>query len=212
MSALAIVPQNGSLLEIYRMIIDDNFRESIEIDDDAVREFWRETFPMTMKKDKGRLNPPTNKLRKLVMSKICRLTLCQSAPKFDLMKEMNADKIIICNFGKGALGHDMARLFAALMMSKIEMCAFRRSPKSKPFFVFADEFQNYVTKTFPNLLSESRKYRIGVNLYHQYMSQVKPEMAHAIRGTVGSRYAFRCEDDAETVADMFESKRTISET
>ena len=100
MAALAVLPNGGNLLDVYLMIVDENYRDSVQIKDDVVREFWKVTFPDLIKKDKSRLNPPTNKLRKLIMSKVCRQTLCQSNPKFDMGKAMDENKFIICNFSK----------------------------------------------------------------------------------------------------------------
>lgn len=205
MSSMAVLPQKGTLLEIYKMLVDEDYRKHVidNIEDAEVKEYWGKTFEQ-VKKDKSRLNPPTNKLRKLIMSKVCRYSLCQSRPKFDLFKEMKNNSIIICNFSKGALGHDTSSLMAALMFSKLWLCAFMRSEKDVPFMCFLDEFQNYVTSNFEDILSEARKYRVGLNLYHQYMKQVPPDLYNAIRGNVGSRYAFRGDGDAKTVAEMFD--------
>lgn len=201
-AALAIIPNKGTLLDLYQMLVDDEYREKIQIKDYMVNHFWKVTFPATVKKDKGRLNPPTNKLRKLIMTRICRLTLCQERPKFDLMQAMRDGSIVICNFSKGKLGHDTSSLLAALMFSKLWLNTFQRDENSVPFFCFLDEFQNYVTQNFTEILSEARKYSISLNLYHQYMRQVPEYLHHAIRGNVGSRYAFRGDDDKKMVADM----------
>lgn len=203
MAALAVVPNKGNLLDLYEMIVNEEYRNNIEIKDISVRQYWRETFPELIKKDKSRLNPPTNKLRKLIMSKVCRTTLCQPNPKFNMSEAMRNNRIIICNFAKGAIGHDTSRLLSALMVCKLQLCLFSRTEKFNPFFCFLDEFQNYVTKSFAEILSESRKYNISLNLYHQYFNQLPDYLRHAIRGNVGSRYAFRVDDDAKLVAEMF---------
>lgn len=204
MAALAVVPNKGNLLDLYSMIVDEHYRDGVKILDPTVEHFWRLTFPDLIKKDKSRLNPPTNKLRKLIMSRVARVTLCQSNPLFNLQRLMDDNAIVICNFSKGAIGHDTSRLLSALMVCKLQLCLFSRSESSNPFFCFLDEFQNYVTKSFPEILSESRKYNISLNLYHQYFNQLPDYLRHAIRGNVGSRYAFRVDDDAKLVAEMFD--------
>jgi hypothetical protein len=204
MAGLAVLPNKGTLLELYQMLVDKEFRDSVPIKDDIVKDFWHNTFVETMQKDKSRLNPPTNKLRKLIMTPTCRLTLCQSQPKFDLMQAMKDNKIVICNFSKGKLGHDVARLFAALMFSKLWLNTFMRDENSVPYFVYLDEFQNYVTSNFSEILSEARKYSISLNLYHQYMKQIPEFLHHAIIGNVGSIYSFRVTDDCKRVGDMFD--------
>nr|WP_276576411.1 TraM recognition domain-containing protein [Caldicoprobacter algeriensis] len=203
MAALAVIEQEiSTLYEIYLILVSEEYRNNLKIQDTTVKEFWQVTFPELIKKDKSRLNPPTNKLRKLIMSRTCRLMLCQSSPKLNIRKAMNEGKIIICNFAKGHIGHITSRLLAAIMMVKVQLATFTRNNNAQPFFVFCDEFQNYVTESFVELLSEARKYKISLNLYHQFFAQLPRQLQHAIRGNVGSRYAFRVDDDCEMVAEM----------
>lgn len=203
MAGMAVAEQKiKTLYEIYLMLVSEEYRNSIEIKDSAVREFWTVTFPELIKRDKSRLNPPTNKLRKLIMSQTCRLMLCQAKPKLNIDKAMRENKVIICNFAKGKIGHITSKLLSAVMMVKVQLATFKRNGTENPFFVFCDEFQNYTTTSFAELLSEARKYKISLNLYHQYFAQMPSFLQHAIRGNVGSRYAFRIDDDAKLVAEM----------
>jgi len=203
MASMAVVPNgNATLLEIYLMLVDETYRETIEIKDSAVRLFWKETFPELIKRDKSRLNPPTNKLRKLIMSSICRSVLCQTNPKFSIKNAMENNQIVICNFAKGKLGHETARLLAGIVVCQLQLCTFKRGANSKPFFIFLDEFQNYCTESFMEILSESRKYNISLNLYHQYIAQLPKEIQAAILNNVGSTYAFRLEGEAGFVAKI----------
>jgi hypothetical protein len=135
------------------------------------------------------------------MSRVCRTVLCQEHPRLNIEKAMRENKIIVCNFSKGEVGIDTARFLSALMVCKVEMALFKRNKSSTPFFLFLDEFQNYVTGSFETILSESRKYNIGMSLYHQYFHQLTPSMQHAIRGNVGTTIVFRVPDDAKMVAD-----------
>lgn len=203
MAGLAVIEQEvKTLLEMYLILTDDSYRKSLTIKDEGVRLFWEETFPQLVKRDKSRLNPPTNKLRKLIMSRVCRLILCQIKPKFNLYKAMEENKIIICNFAKGKLGKEISSLLAGLMICKLELALFKRSKESTPFFVFLDEFQNYTTESFETILSESRKFKVGLNLYHQYMSQLPEYLEKAVLNNVGSFYIFRLTGEADRIAKI----------
>jgi hypothetical protein len=109
---------------------------------------------------------------------------------------------VVCNLSKGEIGLDTANLLAALLVSKVQMVTFKRSADAVPYFLYLDEFQNYVTNSFEMLLSESRKYRVGLNLFHQYMTQIPDSLQHAIVGNVGTFVSFRIPDDTRRMGKV----------
>lgn len=64
-----------------------------------------------------------------------------------------------------------------ILVSKIQMAAMRRDKiaksERKDFFLYIDEFQNYVTDSIESILSEARKYRLSLNIAHQYLAQLE---------------------------------------
>jgi DNA helicase HerA-like ATPase len=188
MSSLSVVEQEiSTLLETYLMLTSEQYRSSIEVKNEVAKDFWENIFPDFKPQV---LNPPLNKFRALIAPTVHRLVLCQSKPKLDLLKAMNEGKIIICNFSQ-KLGDKTSQLLSAIIVSKIQLLSFTRDKNSTPFFLELDEYQNYVTKSFAKILSEARKFRLGIDLYNQYNDQVPDYLLSAIAGNCGTRYSFR---------------------
>jgi hypothetical protein len=188
MSSLSVVEQEiSTLLETYLMLTSEQYRSSIEVKNEVAKDFWENIFPDFKPQV---LNPPLNKFRALIAPTVHRLVLCQSKPKLDLLKAMNDGKIIICNFSQ-KLGDKTSQLLSAIIVSKIQLLGFTRDKNSTPFFLELDEYQNYVTRSFAKILSEARKFRLGIDLYNQYNDQIPDYLLSAIAGNCGSRYSFR---------------------
>jgi Cdc6-like AAA superfamily ATPase len=188
MSGLSVVEQEiSTLLETYLMLSSPNYRADIEVQNEVAKDFWQNIFPDFKPQV---LNPPLNKFRALVAPVVHRLTLCQSKPKLDLLAAMNEGKIIICNFPQ-SLGDKTSQLLSSIMVSKMQLLGFTRDKKSTPFFLVLDEYQNYVTRSFVKILSEARKFNLGIHLFNQYNSQIPDFILAAIAGNCGSRYSFR---------------------
>jgi hypothetical protein len=190
MSGLTVVEQEiSTLLETYLMLSSDAYRAGVvkEIQNEVAKDFWQNIFPDFKPQV---LNPPLNKFRALVAPTVHRLTLCQSKPKLDLLKAMNEGKIIICNFAQ-SLGDRTSQLLSAIMVSKMQLIGFTRDKSSTPFFLVLDEYQNYVTKSFVKILSEARKFNLGIHLFNQYNDQIPDYILAAIAGNCGSRFSFR---------------------
>jgi Cdc6-like AAA superfamily ATPase len=188
MSGLSVVEQEiSTLLETYLMLSNEGYRTNIEVQNEVAKDFWTNIFPDFKPQV---LNPPLNKFRALVAPVVHRLTLCQSKPKLDLLQAMNEGKIIICNFPQ-SLGDKTSQLLSSIMVSKMQLLGFTRDKKSTPFFLVLDEYQNYVTRSFVKILSEARKFNLGIHLFNQYNSQIPDYILAAIAGNCGSRYSFR---------------------
>src|SRR5439155_18831377 len=118
---------------------------------------------------------------------------------------------LIVNLGKGQLGEDSSHLLGALLMTTIGLAAFSRaeSPiaERRPFFVYADEFQDFTTLSIANMVSELRKFGIGLVMAHQHLHQLEPDVRHAVLGNAGTLLAFRLGvDDAPIFAREFGPK------
>lgn len=188
MSSLSVVEQEiSTLLETYLMLTSEGYRNSVEVQNEVAKDFWANIFPDFKPQV---LNPPLNKFRALVAPVVHRLTLCQSKPKLDLLQAMNEGKIIICNFPQ-SLGDKTSQLLSSIMVSKMQLLGFTRDKNSTPFFLVLDEYQNYVTRSFVKILSEARKFNLGIHLFNQYNAQIPDYILAAIVGNCGSRFSFR---------------------
>ncbi len=97
----------------------------------------------------------------------------QTKSSFDILDCMQSGKILFINLSKGVLGDFNSNLLGLVLVSKIQMAAMRRQTLDKSerrdFFLYIDEFQNYITESIESILSEARKYRLGLTVAHQYL-------------------------------------------
>jgi DNA helicase HerA-like ATPase len=118
-------------------------------------------------------------------------------PPIDLSmrRMMDEGKVLIVNLAKGELGDDSANLLGALLVSTIGDAVFSRADiredKRRPFFIYIDEFQNFTTLAVASMVSELRKYRVGLVLAHQHLHQLIPDVRHAVLANVGTSIVFR---------------------
>ena len=122
---------------------------------------------------------------------------------------MDNKKILLMNLSKGRIGEDNSALLGAMMITKIQISAMTRvdmpEEKRADFYLFVDEFQNFATESFANILSEARKYRLDLIMAHQYIEQLDDMVKAAVFGNVGSLICFRVgAEDAEFLALEFE--------
>lgn len=141
----------------------------------------------------------------------------QVKSSFDIYEIMQNKKILFVNLSKGILGDFNSKLIGMIMVSKIQVAAMRRQliekEERKDFFLYIDEFQNYITDSIESILSEARKYRLGLIVAHQYLGQLHKSDAltksdvnlkDAIFGNVGSLMAYRVgPEDAEFMEKQF---------
>lgn len=92
---------------------------------------------------------------------------------------MNEKKVILVNLAKGLTGEENSKLVGRMIAMQIKLSALKRAklePKDRiPYFLYIDEFQNYVSKSIESILSEARKYKLGLIIAHQYIDQLRPE-------------------------------------
>jgi hypothetical protein len=212
-SLYALLERDGSRLpDILRLFTDETFRQEVAsgIKNDTVRDFWRyefENYPPRLKADA--CAPIQNKLGALLSDPTLFRILVE--PKIDLhfRSMMDEGKVLLVNLCKGRLGEDSALLLGSLIVSTLGLAAFSRAeePASsrRPFFVYIDEFQNFTTLMLANMMSELRKYGVGLILAHQYFHQLEPDIRHAVLGNAGTLIAFRVgPEDAAILAREFQ--------
>lgn len=193
-------PESGNtILEIERVLVDKEFRDYklSRSKNMVVNSFWKEIA----EKAGGELSLQnmvpyiTNKFDTFLTNEIMRPIVTQSHSAFNFRQVMDERKILLINLSKGRLGDLNSNLIGLIMVGKLLMAAFSRVdlPESerRDFYLYIDEFQNVTTKSIATILSEARKYRLDLNIAHQFIGQLEEEIKKAVFGNVGSMVIFR---------------------
>ncbi len=204
------------------MLTDRNYRQKVVeyIEDDMVKRFWAIEFADWSEKfDTDAIIPLVNKLGQFLSDPMLRNIFGQKENKIDLEKIMNDQKILLINLSKGKIGEENSSFFGSMFLTKIKQAGMARArlePKERSdFYLYVDEFQNIVTDTFENILSEARKYGLNLIVAHQYVAQLLPKVEQAVLGNVGSIITFRVGGDDATklkpeFAPVFDVKDMIN--
>lgn len=201
-----------SLLGVQRMMSDPLYRAHVIrfSRNSAVRTFWDQEFPNWPAQFAAQaLSPLQNKLGALLAAPAMRLMLGQATSKLKLARAMDERKIIIARLPKGLIGEDNANLAGSLLVNAVQHTAMRRAavPESEriDFLCYLDEFKNFTTESFADILSELRKYHVGFVMSGQFLAQIRPAVRAAIIGNVGTLIAFQVgHDDAGELAPVFD--------
>jgi len=184
-----------TMLGIVRILNDLNYQNYIlhSVKDPVISDFWDEEYRQMRGNQRlitEAVSPIQNKIGRFLSSTTVRNILGQRRSTIDFGEVMNGKKILLMNLSKGKIGSDNANLLGALIVSRIQFTAMQRvkiPPQERnPFYLFVDEFQNFTGGEFESILSESRKYKLGLYLTHQFTSQLPEELLAAIFGNVGT--------------------------
>ena len=213
---LALLEYPGStLLGIMRMLSDREYRSKVveNLHDPVVKSFWTNEFARyTQRLETEAVAAIQNKVGQFVSNPLIRNVLGQPHSSIDLRKVMDQGKILIADLSKGRIGEDNSALLGAMLITKLQLAAMKRvdmpEAERKDFYLYIDEFQNFSTESFVNVLSEARKYRLSLVLAHQYISQLgdykDSKVRDAIFGNVGTMILFRTgAEDAEFLEKEF---------
>ncbi len=206
-------PEGGALTDIVRLFTDDDYQKlKVEhVTNPIVRSFWEHQMAKTGAREKQEMIPYfAAKFGQFVTNSMMRNIIGQAKSAFDFADVMNNNKILLINLSKGTVGEINSRLLGLVIVTKIQMGALARQklPKElrKDFFLYIDEFQNYVTDSIEVILSEARKYRLSLNMAHQYIAQLegsdgKSKVKDAVFGNVGTMMCYKIgAQDAEYIA------------
>ena len=211
----------ATLMEIPRVFTDDDFRERKlkRISNPTVIDFWtKEALAVKGEHSLANITPYiTSKFNNFIANDYLRPIIGQVKSAFGFRQIMDEGKILLINLSKGRIGDINANLLGMIFVGKILMAALSRTdvPESeRPIFnLYIDEFQNFTTDSIAIILSEARKYRLGLTVAHQFIGQLTEKTRDAVFGNVGSMISFRVGlDDVEFLAKQFEptfSKRDL---
>ncbi|TSC90574.1 MAG: hypothetical protein CEN92_452, partial [Candidatus Berkelbacteria bacterium Licking1014_96] len=205
-------PEGGTLIEIPRLFTDKQFENECvkNIKDDTVKRFWTEQLAKTSDYHKSEmLNYFTSKFGRFMTNDMVRNIMGQSKSAFDLREIMDDKKIFLANLSKGKMGEVNSNLIGMILVAKLQMAAMSRvdipEEERENFFLYVDEFQNFATDSFATILSEARKYRLGLIIANQYIAQLEEQIRNAVFGNAGTLVSFQIgAADAEYVAKEFE--------
>ncbi len=212
----------ATLNGMIKLLTDRAYRQEVikHIEDDMVKRFWAIEFADWSERfDNEAIIPLLNKLSEFLSNPLLRNIFGQVENKINFEEIMNTQKILLINLSKGKLGEENANFLGSMFITKIHQAGMARAyipeDKRSDFYIYVDEFQNFITNTFTNLFSESRKYGICMTVAHQYMGQLSGEIKTTIFGNVGTMIIFRIGGDdagplAAEMAPAFEAQDMIN--
>ncbi|MBC7504058.1 type IV secretory system conjugative DNA transfer family protein [Candidatus Gracilibacteria bacterium] len=206
----------GTLIDVPRLFVDEAFMKYkvSKIKNIMVKAFWEHEYAQTGDREKQEMIPFFSaKFGPFITNTTMRNIIGQTKSAFNLRKVMDDQKVLMVNLSKGKIGDLNAQLLGLIMVSKINMAAMSRADipedQRKDFYLYVDEFQNFATDTFGEILSEARKYRLALIMAHQFIAQIggsgdkqgkggKPSIKDAVFGNAGTIMSFKVgADDAE---------------
>ena len=210
-------PASGStLMEIPRVLSDERFRayKLSKCKTQVVKDFWlKEASKAGGEASLANMVPYiTSKLTPFITNDIVRPIIGQQKSAINVREAMDQQKILLLDLSKGKLGDLNAYLIGMVLVGKILMAALSRtdlsSEERKDFYLYIDEFQNFITDSIATILSEARKYGLDLTIAHQYIGQISQKGDTAIRdavfGNVGTMIAFRVgPEDADFLGKEF---------
>ncbi len=196
---LSLMYADGStLLGINRMLVDKKYRESVleKVSDPIIRNFWYQEYDNYPAKELPTIiSPIQNKVGQFLSNPIVRNILGQAHSTIDLREIMDKKKIFLVNLSKGRIGEDNSSLIGSMLVTKLYLAAMSRvdipEDQRNDFYLYVDEFQNFATDSFADILSEARKYRLALIIAHQYILQLPEKVSDAIFGNGGTLITFR---------------------
>ena len=188
----------ATFIEVVRALTDATFVQQLlpRVEDPIIRRYWTDQIAQTSDFHKSEvLDYIVSKFGRFVTNKLIRNIIGQSQSSFDFRDVMDNQKILLVNLAKGKIGEENSSFLGLILVPKILISAMSRQDmpmdQRRDFFLYVDEFQNFATPDFAQILSEARKYRLNLTVANQFIGQMEEEVKNAIFGNVGTLAAFR---------------------
>ncbi|HTE01629.1 MAG TPA: type IV secretion system DNA-binding domain-containing protein [Mucilaginibacter sp.] len=209
--AMVYNTQQFHIGDLRKFLIEQSFRAQVlvTVTDQEIVYYWQKEFPLLKSTS---IAPILSRLDTFLRPRVIRSMVCQTH-SLNMQSLMDSSKIILVKLSQGLLGMENSFLLGALMVSKIQQIAMSRQAQAvqtrRPFFVYIDEFHNFITPSMATILSGARKYALGLILVHQDMQQVSKldnDIAASLLANAGTRVCFRLGDnDAKRLQEGFAS-------
>ncbi len=196
---LTVMSEKGNtFIEVVRCLTDSNFVQELlpKVKDPIIARYWTDQIAQTSDFHKSEvLDYIVSKFGRFVTNKAMRNIIGQSKSSFDFRKVMDEGKILIINLAKGKIGEENSNFLGLILIPKILAAAMSRSDvpeeQRKDFYLYVDEFQNFATPDFAQILSEARKFHLNLTVANQFIGQMDEEIKNAIFGNIGTLVTFR---------------------
>ncbi len=167
-----------------------------KVQDPIIRRYWTDQIAQTSDFHKSEvLDYIVSKFGRFVTNKMIRNIIGQSQSSFDFRKVMDEGKILLVDLAKGEIGEENSNFLGLILVPRILMAAMSRQDtleeNRRDFYLYVDEFQNFATPDFAQILSEARKYKLNLTVANQFIGQVEEEVKNAVFGNVGTIVSFR---------------------
>ena len=205
----------GTIAEVPRMVTDKAFQDQWrkKIKDPVIRSYWENEVDNTSDYHKSEMfGYLTSKVGRFVENEMMRNIIGQTRSSINFREIMDTKKILLVNLSKGKTGDVNAELLGLVIVSKLQMAALTRAdiPEDQrhDFYLYIDEFQNFITDSIATILSEARKYRLNLIIAHQYIGQLVKDndtkIRDAVFGNVGTNFVARIgPEDVETLEKIY---------
>lgn len=194
----ALTVEDATLFTIYNLLNDPSYRNKVvaKLENKDLKNFWRNEMGKAGGMQQVKMVAGiTAKIGRFLFSASAKRILEQPKSTINFDEILNG-KILICNFSKGLIGEDTSELFGIAVLAKLQLASLRRARLRQkdriPFYLYVDEFQNFATPSFTQMLSESRKYKLFLTMAEQSTSQQDDrQMVDIILANVGTVISFR---------------------
>lgn len=196
---LTVMYEPGStFVEVVRVLTDSSYVQELlpKVQDPIVRRYWTDQIAQTSDFHKSEvLDYIVSKFGRFVTNRMMRDIIGQSQSAFNFREIMDQGKILLISLAKGKIGEDNSSFLGLILVPKILAAAMSRTDVSaeqrRDFYLYVDEFQNFATPDFAQILSEARKYRLNLIVANQFIGQIDEEVKNAIFGNAGTIISFR---------------------
>ncbi len=193
-----MVEPGNTFVEVVRVLTDSSFVQELlpKLQDPIIRRYWTDQIAQTADFHKSEvLDYIVSKFGRFVTNKLMRNIIGQSESSFNFRNVMDDGKILLVNLAKGKIGEENSNFLGLILVPRILISAMSRQEipeeKRKDFYLYVDEFQNFATPDFAQILSEARKYRLNLIVANQFIGQMEEEVKNAVFGNVGTLIGFR---------------------
>lgn len=201
----ALTIEGATLFTIFHLLNDTKYRRVIvkSLQDQDLKNFWNNELGKAGEFQKVKMSAGiTSKIGRFLFSASAKRILEQEKSTIDFEDILNSGKILICNFSKGLIGEDTSTLFGTTVLAKLQVAALRRArikqANRSPYHLYVDEFQNFATMSFVQMLSEARKYKLYLTMAEQSTSQQDEQrLVDIILANVGTVICFRSGSPAD---------------